>query len=113
MFCFFWVDDQRLGIRAFDADEDREEIRLAQHRQELAIVGEVHRGFGRELERIAVLPLPRVKLGQEALECLLVADQVVVDEVDMAAIAGGVKRVELGQHLLRWSWRAERGHRAR
>jgi hypothetical protein len=32
---------QRLGIGAFDADEEREEIRLRHHPQELVVVGEV------------------------------------------------------------------------
>ena len=43
--------------------------------------------------------LPGLQLGQESLERLLVADQVVVDEVDMAAIAELIEPLELRKHL--------------
>ena len=105
--------DQRLGVRAFDADEDAEEIGLVHQPQQLGIVGEIDRGLGRELERIVVRLEPGRQLGQEGLHGLLVADEVVVDEVDVAAIAELVERVEFGQHLRRWSWCAARGRKVR
>ena len=91
--------DQRRRVRTFDADEDGEEIGRGHHLQQLGIVGEIDRGLGRELERIVVRALPGDELGKKQPECLLVADEVVVDEVDMAAIADSVERVELGEHL--------------
>ena len=99
VFCFLLVCFKRLGVRALDADEEGEEIRLLHHLQQLIIVGDVHRGFGRELERIVVRLLPGLQLGQESLERLLVADQVVVDEVDMAAVAELIEPLELRKHL--------------
>src|SRR5579875_4022766 len=43
--------------------------------------------------------LPPLVCGQKLLERLLVADQVVVDEVDMTAEAQRVKALDLGEHL--------------
>jgi len=37
---------------------------------------------------------------QESLHCLLVADEIVVDKVEMTAISDTVERLEFGQHLL-------------
>ncbi len=57
---------QGLGIGAFDADEDAEEIRLAQKRQQFVVVGEVERRLGREFEREVALDEPAFEIGQEA-----------------------------------------------
>ena len=92
---------QRLGIRAFDADEHADEIRLVHQPQQFVVVGEIERGLGGELERIIVRFEPRLEVRQECLHRLLVADQIVVDEIDMAAIAERVERIEFRQHLRR------------
>src|SRR5262245_24037672 len=47
-----------------------------------------------------MLLLPFDEMRQESLHGLLVADQIVVDEVEMAAIAQGVERVEFRHYLL-------------
>ena len=91
--------DQRRGVGTFDADEDADEIGALHQHQELGIVGEIERGFGGELERIVVRFEPRCEFRQERLDGLLVADEVVVDEVDVAAIAEAIERVELREHL--------------
>ena len=67
--------------------------------QELGVVGEIERGFGRELERIIVCFEPVCELWQERLHGFLVADEIVVDEVDIAAIAKPVELVEFREHL--------------
>ena len=79
--------NERAGVGAFDPDKDREEIRLPQQPKQLVIVCEIDRCLRRELERIAARLEPARQLGQKLLQCLLVADEIIVDEVDMAAIA--------------------------
>src|SRR6202023_757378 len=96
----FLSGNEGFGIGAFDTDEQGEEIRLPHHLQKLRVIRQIHRRFGRELEGIIPLLLPAVQFRQESLECLLVPDQVVVDEVDMAAVTHPVQRVEFGEHLL-------------
>ena len=91
--------NQRRGIGTLDADEDSDEIGPFQQRQEFGIVGEIKRRLSRELEGIVARLKPLRELGQECLDRLLVADEVVVDEIDMAAIAQIVQCVELRQHL--------------
>ena len=91
--------DQRRGVGTLDADEDSDEIGALHQHQELGIVGEIERGFGGELERIVARFEPLCEFRQERLDGLLVADEVVVDEVDMAAIAEAIELVELGEHL--------------
>ena len=90
---------QRGGIGALDPDEDGEEIGISHHREKVEIVGQIDGGFGRKLERIAVTLLPGHEMRQEGFHGLLVADEIVVDEIDMAAIAPRVKAIELAQHL--------------
>src|SRR5208282_4422443 len=91
--------DQRCGVGALDAYEDTDEVGLIHQFQEILVVGQIEGRLGRELERIVVLFEPRLEFGQECLDRLLVADQVVVDEVDMTAIAETIKRLQLMQHL--------------
>ena len=67
--------------------------------QEFGIVGEVERGFGRELERVVMRFEPLGELRKERLDGLLVADEVVVHEVDVTAIAQAVELIELCEHL--------------
>ncbi len=88
-----------LGIGAFDADEDRDEIRVAHQRQQRIVVGKIDRGLGPEFERIAPFLLPRDQVRKQLLHGLLVADEIIVDDVDVAAIADPVERIELGQDL--------------
>ena len=64
------------------------------------MVGEVDRRFGREFERIAVLPLPGLQRGKKTFQSLLVADEVVVDKVHVSAITECVEPIEFGHHLL-------------
>src|SRR6266403_2643237 len=42
---------ERLWIRALDADENSEEVRVLHRLQQLVVIRDVDRGFGRELER--------------------------------------------------------------
>ena len=63
------------------------------------IIGKIERRLRRELKRIPPGFLPGREMGQELLQCPLVADEIVVDEVDMATIAEIVQRLKLGQHL--------------
>ena len=113
VFCFFCIGHERVGSGLLDPDEDAEEIRLAHQPQQLVVVGQIDRGFGRELERVSRALLPAFRSRQERLQSLLVADEIVVDEIDMAAIAERVQGLELGQDLLAPSWCAARGRRAR
>ena len=46
---------ERLWIRALDADENPEEVRVLHRLQQLVVVRDVDRGFGGELERIVAL----------------------------------------------------------
>jgi hypothetical protein len=78
----------------------QEEIGRAHHRKQFVVVRQIDRRFGRELERIAPAPLPLRQRRQEPLQRLLVADHVIVDERDVAAVAGEIERVQLLQHLL-------------
>ena len=43
---FLFGVDKRLWIGAFDADEDREEIRVPHQNQQFVVVGHVDRGLG-------------------------------------------------------------------
>src|ERR1700677_2750887 len=88
-------------IGTFYADEYREEVRVSQQFQQLVVVGHVDRGLGRELERVVALLEPGREFRQECSERLFVADQVVVDEIDVAAVAKLIQSFELGEHLRR------------
>jgi hypothetical protein len=90
---------QRVAVRTLDADEHGEEIRFPHQRQQRVIVREVNRGLGREAERIAPRLLPSDQVRQESLHSLFVADEVVVDKIDPAAMPKLIKPVEFGQHL--------------
>ena len=92
---------ERLGIRTFDPGEHADEVRRVHQLQQFVVIGKVQRGFGRELERIIVLFQPAREMRQERLHGLLVADQVVVDEIDVAAIAEFIEPIEFRQHLRR------------
>ena len=93
--------DKCLRVGALDADEDREEIRFPHQPQQFVVVGHVDRGFGRELEWVIAGFQPGGKLRQERLERLLVADQVVVDEIHVPAIPKLIERFKFGEHLPR------------
>src|SRR6202047_2834931 len=91
---------ERLWIRALDADENREEVRVLHRLQQLVVIGDIDRGFGRELERIVALFQPGFEPRQQRAEVLLVADEIVVDEIDMPAITVIVERLQLGENLI-------------
>ena len=82
------------GVRALDADKNPDEVGPVQQHQEFVIVGEIERGFRRELERIVVRFQPLGEVGKEGLHGLLVADQVVVHEIDVAAITETIELIE-------------------
>ena len=86
------------GARRLDADEDRGEVRLAHQLQQLVVLRDVERHLGHELDRIAVLLLPLGQRVQQLLGFLLVADEVVVDDEDVAQ-AEPVDLLHLGHHL--------------
>jgi len=81
-----------------DAAEDRDEPRLPHERQHPLVLGDVERRLAGEPQRIPVRALPFDQVGQELERRLLVADEVVVDEVDTGR-SSGHDLVELGQHL--------------
>src|SRR5215469_4867383 len=91
--------NKRRSVRALDADKDPYEIGTLQQQQELGVVGEIERGFGRELEWITLCFEPVCELWQERLDGFLIANKVVIDEVDIAPIAKPVELVEFGKHL--------------
>ena len=62
------------------------------------VFGQVDRGFGGELEREAAGLLPDDDLAQQGFDCLLVADEVVVDD-EQVVLAGGEAGFELGDDL--------------
>ena len=80
-------------------DEHCEEAASPHQRKQLGIIGDIDRGFGRKFEGEVVCFLPRFQVRQEGSDGLLVADQVVVDKIDVTAIAERVEGVELSQHL--------------
>ena len=100
MFCFFCIEISVSVSGLSMPTKMRKKFASPQHPQQFRIVGEIHRRFGGKPERVAALLLPRAQRRQEALERLLVADEVVVDEIHMAAMPEPVERVELGEHLL-------------
>src|SRR5207247_7802238 len=71
------------------------------HLQKHRVVSEIDRRLGGELEWVIVRALPRSELGQESLERLLVAYEIIIDEIDMTAVPEPVECIELGEHLLR------------
>ena len=91
---------ERVGLRRLDPAEHRDEARLAHEREHALVRGDVQRRLAREAQRVAVAHLPLDQVRQEIERGLLVADEVVVHEVD-AGGAAGRDPVELGQHLLR------------
>src|SRR3954451_13185282 len=50
--------DECFWIRALDADENPEEVRVLHRLQQLVVIRDIDRGFGRELERIVTLFQP-------------------------------------------------------
>jgi hypothetical protein len=79
--------------------KDPDEIGALHQLQEFRIVGEIDRGFSRKLEWVVARFQPLCELRKERLDGFLVADEVVVHEVDMVAVAEAIKLVELCEHL--------------
>ena len=73
----------------------------AHERKQRIVVGKVDRRFGREDEGVIVLLLPGDELGQERLYGLLVADEIVVDEIEVSAISAAIERIQFAKHLRR------------
>src|SRR5690606_32990574 len=71
------------------------------HRQEVVVVCDVDRRFGREYEGKTMRFLPSPEVRQKGTNGFLIADEVVVDEVDVPAIAELVESLQLRQHLRR------------
>ena len=74
-------------------------LACVQEPEQFPVVGQIERRLGGELERIVVLFEPNLQLGQERLDRLLIADEVIVDEIDVAAVAETIQRLQLVQHL--------------
>jgi hypothetical protein len=91
MFCI-------LCTRRLDADEDRGEVRQLHEAQELTVLGDVEADLGHELDRIPARVLPGDERREQRLGVLLVADEIVVHDEDVAD-AEGVDRLDLGQDL--------------
>ena len=92
---------ERAQFGRLDAAEHRVETRLAHHREDVRALRDVERRLARELDRIAAPFLPLDQIGQQLARGLLVADEIVVDEIDRAGDPGIEHRVELGEDLLR------------
>ena len=100
VFCFLLHLHERRWIRALDADENREEVCVLHRLQQIVIIRDIDRGFGRELERIVALFQPGFEPRQERAKVFLVADEIVIDEIDMPAIAVIVEHLKLGENLI-------------
>ncbi len=77
--------NQRFLVRRFNTDKDGEEVGLLHQVQQLPIVSKIQRRFGGEHERVFVFLLPLDQMRQESFHRLLVADQIVIDKVEMPA----------------------------
>src|SRR6516162_1886636 len=91
--------DQSSGIGTLDADKHTDEIGARHQLQQFRVVGEIDRCFRCELERKIARFQPPCQFWKERLDSFLVADEVVVHEVDMAAIAQAIEFIELCEHL--------------
>ena len=85
--------DQGRGVGTFDADKNPDEVRPVHQHNKFVVIGEIDRGFGRELEWIVVLFKPLCELGRNAFDGLFVTDEVIVDEINVTAIAQPIKLV--------------------
>ena len=94
MFCFFFIATSVSGLGFFDPNEDREEATVAHEGGQFMIVRDIDRRLSRELKREVVCLLPGLEMRQERTNGFLVADQVVVNEIDMATKTERVQRVE-------------------
>ncbi len=96
----FFIDaHKRLGIRSLDTGENGEKSGVAHQRQGFVAVRQVQTRFGRKREGTALALVPIAKRFQERPHGFRVADEVVVDDVHMPAVAERVKGVQFTQHL--------------
>ncbi len=86
-------------VRSFDAEEDGGEAGLLELAEEVGIVGEIDGGFGNEAEGAAVGLLPEGEGVKKSAGAGFVADEVVVDDEDGAAPAGGVELIEFSKDV--------------
>src|SRR5207247_3638086 len=66
---------------------------------EFVVLGEIERRLGQEGKRVGALLLPADYLAEDRLDCLLVADQIVVHNEDNSQ-SRAAERFKLGQNLL-------------
>src|SRR6516162_1181255 len=92
--------DQSVRIRTLNPNEDCKEIRCCQGAQQFQVIGQIDRSFGRKFEGKVLFVHPTLQIRQKFSESLFVANQIVVDKINMAAIAERVQGVEFGQNLL-------------
>ncbi len=95
----FLHQHEGVRIRAFDADEYGKEIGIGQAAQQVGIIREVDGRLGRKFEGKILLILPAFQVGQEFLQRLLVADQVVINKIHMPSIPQRVQGIEFGHDL--------------
>ena len=95
----FVIRGQTAFVRSLDAQEHAADARGPHQSQELGIVGQVERGFGGEVEWMAVRVAPLRNRRQQDFGARLVANEIVVDDEHSIAPARRVQLVELGQHL--------------
>src|SRR6516164_5450478 len=91
--------DQSSGIGTLDADKHTDEVGARHQLQQFRVVGEIDRCFRCELERKIARFQPPCEFWKERLDSFLVADEVVVHEVDMASIPQAIEFIELCEHL--------------
>ena len=92
---------ERAQLGRLDAAEHRVETRLAHHRENVRALRDIERRLAGELDRIAAPLLPGDQMRQQLARRFLVADEIVVDEIDRAGDPGVEHRVEFGEDLLR------------
>jgi hypothetical protein len=86
-------------VRRLDAHEYREKVGFFHEPEQFRIVGQVYARLGRKLERVAALSRPRCKLLQERLDGGAITYEVVVDHIDMSAIAERIQGIEFRNDL--------------
>ena len=86
---------QDVFVWRLDANQEVLESCLAQQLEQFVVVRDVERDAGRELEGVVVLFEPTRERAQKGFGLLNLADEVVVEEVDLPAISEGVEGVQL------------------
>ena len=101
VFCFFCIDTSVSLSGLSMPTNTMKKLSLSHHRQQLVVIGEIERGFRRELERIAMLLLPRDRArGRNAFTAFLLPMKLSSTKSSGRG-SRAIERVELGQHLRR------------